>query len=176
MSPPKDDESIDDRMFRLERRARVVRSRLLRAVDALDARRHQVQEIGRRAKRVAVPAVAAIVGVAVLAGVGAVAFGVAVARRRRRSVALRLSSGLSSAVTRAARRFDAARQPSLPRRMFDRVAVTIAAFAAGEVAKRLTRNVVDGRFADGRLAVGRALARHHDGMQVRVLSTNGSSR
>lgn len=174
MSPKSDDESPEDRMFRLERRARVVRSRLLRAVDALDARRRQVAEVGRRTKRAAVPIAASVLGVAVLAGVGAVAFALTVARRRRRSISYRLTSGASHAL----QRFEAMRQPSLPRRIFDRVMLSIAAIVTGELAKRVTKNAFDGRFADGRLVVGRALARHHhEQLPVpRLLPTDGAAR
>ena len=45
--------SLDEQRSRLERRANVIRSRLLRTIDALDNRRHQVQEIGHHAKRLA---------------------------------------------------------------------------------------------------------------------------
>ena len=42
--------SIDERVKRLERKATVIRSRLMQTVDVLDARRHQVAKLGRRAK------------------------------------------------------------------------------------------------------------------------------
>ena len=44
-------EPVDPKL--LERRANVVRSRLLRTIDALDSRRHQVEKIGLQAKKLA---------------------------------------------------------------------------------------------------------------------------
>ena len=155
-------------MFRLERRAKVVRSRLLRAVDALDTRRHQVAEIGRRTKRIAKPALLSVLGLAAIASVSAIAFGLMMVQRRRRSIALRLSSRLASGTSRAMKRVEQLGRPSLMRRVFDKVMLTVATFAAGELAKRVTRNAIDGRFADGRLVVGKALERHHrdDGITI----------
>lgn len=56
----------------LERRASVVRSRLLRTIDALDQRRHRVVELGQNIERKAVPVGAAVGGL--IAVVGTVAF------------------------------------------------------------------------------------------------------
>jgi hypothetical protein len=150
---PNEELSVDDRMSRLERKAKVVQSRLLRAVDALDARRHQVTEIGHQAKKLAVPAALSVLGMAALVGVGALSIGFVLRSRRRRS--------LSSRFSHAIRRMDLVHQPSLGKRIFDKVALSLVTFAATEVAKHVMKNVADGRLLDGRLAVGNALHQHH---------------
>lgn len=154
MSSAEDDKSPDERMDLLERRATVVRSRLLRAVDALDARRHQVVEIGDTAKRLAVPAAAIVVGVAAILGIGAFALGMTVRSRRRKTFVER--------ATEAIRELDLSPRPSLGKRVFDRAALTVVSIATTELARRALKNVLDGRRLDGRLAVGRALDVHHD--------------
>lgn len=156
MSPQKDDVPVEERMKRLERRARVIRSRLLRAVDALDARRHHVVEVGAHAKEVAKPAALSLVAVAALFGASVFAFSLALKARRSRSLSYRASHGVS----RALQRWNIAERPSLPRRIFEKVTLTVATFAASELAKRAMKNVVDGRSPDGRLAVGKALEEH----------------
>jgi hypothetical protein len=136
----------------LERRAKIVRSRLLRAVDALDARRHQVEAITKRAKEVAVPAVVGIVGIGALFAVSALCFGVAIRRRRRLSMRERTAEFVRGLAIEP--------RPSFARRAIEKVALTLLTYAATEVARRATKNVVDGRLVDGRLAVGKALEAH----------------
>lgn len=154
MSSADEKKSPDERMELLERRAKVVRSRLLRAVDALDARRHQVVEIGDTAKKLAVPAAAAVIGVAAVLGIGVFALGMAFRSRRR-------STFVERAVD-AIRDLDLSPRPSLGKRVFDRAALTIVTIATTELARRAVKNVIDGRLLDGRLAVGQALDVHHE--------------
>lgn len=144
--------SFEERMRRLERRANVARSRLLRAVEALDTRRHQIADIGKRAKRLAVPvALAALGAVALFAG-ALFAAGQALRARRGRSLPGRLSTAL--------RALDRPRPPSLARRILDRVTLAIVSILATEIAKRTTKDVLDGRSPEGRLRrLGGALAR-----------------
>ena len=159
MSPPNEEVPVDERMKRLERRAKVIRSRLLRAVDALDARRHHVVEIGTHAKEVAKPAALSLLGIAALFGASVFAFSLALKAKRRRSLKFRLTEGLKD--LQLGKRLDLFPQPSLSRRIFEKVTLSVMTFAATELAKRMSKNVVDGRLLDGRLAVGRALDAHH---------------
>lgn len=167
-------EDTDQKMELLERRAKVIRSRLLRAVDALDARRHQVVEVGETAKKLAVPAAAAIVGIAVIFGASAFAFSMAWRARRRRSLGARIAEAI--------RELDLSARPSLARRLFDRTALTIVSIATTELARRALKNVLDGRLLDGRLAIGRALDAHHaelaegDRASGMILRPNGGVR
>ncbi len=159
MSPPNNEVPVDERMKRLERRAKVIRSRLLRAVDALDARRHHVVEIGEHAKAVAKPAALSVFGIAVLFGASAFAFSLALRASRRRSLSYRLGEGIRG--LHLGQRLDLFPRPSLSRRVFEKITLSVMTFAATELAKRLSKNVVDGRLLDGRLAVGQALDEHH---------------
>lgn len=95
-SPPKTKElSLGEQRSRLERRANVIRSRLLRTIDALDNRRHQVQEIGHHAKRLAAPVGASLIGMVAI-GVGTTfAIRALMERRRERSFTYRLSKALA---------------------------------------------------------------------------------
>ena len=154
MSSVEEKKSPDEKMELLERRAKVVRSRLLRAVDALDARRHQVVEIGDTAKKLAVPAAAAVVGVAAVLGLGAFALGMAFRSRRKATFVERAAEAI--------RDLDLSPRPSLGKRVFDRAAITIVSVATAELARRAVKNIIDGRLVDGRLAVGHALDVHHD--------------
>ena len=143
--------SLDVTMEALERRATTVRSRLLRAIDALDVRRQQVTQLGARAKQMARPIGISLLGLAVLLGAGVVLLGVAL-RSRRRPLKSRFRGviqqwGLMRPAT-----------PSLGRRILERLALTLASALAAELGKRVSKNVIDGRLPDGRLAIGRALA------------------
>jgi len=95
MSPKTKALSLDERRSRLERRANVIRSRLLRTIDALDNRRHQVQEIGHHAKRLAAPIGATVIGMVVLAAGATFAIRAFVEHRRERSFTYRLSKALA---------------------------------------------------------------------------------
>ena len=138
----------------LERRANIVRSRLLRAVDALDARRHQIERVGAHAKKVAAPATLGAVAVVALLGASAYAFSVAIKRRRRLTLGERVAS--------AVREIERAARPSFFRRALESAALATISLVATEAARRALGNAADGRLLDGRLAVGRALQAHHE--------------
>ncbi len=97
MSTPKEKAalSLDAQRSRLERRANVIRSRLLRTIDALDNRRHQVQEIGHHAKRLAAPVGASVIGMIAVAAGTTFAIRALLERRRERSFTYRLSKALA---------------------------------------------------------------------------------
>jgi hypothetical protein len=149
--------SLDERMQCLERRAKIVRSRLLRAVDALDVRRHQVVRATKRAKGMAINAALAVFGVAVLVGAGAFVAGKALRMRRGHRIGYRLGQAMKG--LKLARRPS---EPSLARRLVERLTLSVLSIVAGEIAKRASKNALDGRFLDGRLAAGRALRPSRD--------------
>lgn len=149
-APPSSALSPEERISRLERRANVVRSRLVRAVAALDTRRQQVAEVGRQAKRLVGPALVAAAGVTAVLGL-AVGFALV---RKRKTLGQRVTAELAGLdLGRFVRR-----EPTLGRRLLERTALTLASVAAGEIGRRVAKNAADGRLPDGRLAVGRALA------------------
>ena len=86
---------LEEQRSRLERRANVIRSRLLRTIDALDSRRHQVQEIGHHVKRLAMPVGAAFVGVVLLTAGAAFGVGALIRRRLERRLGYRVSKALA---------------------------------------------------------------------------------
>ena len=63
MSSPTDEIAADERTELLERRARIIRSRLLRVVDTLDARRHHIAEVVVHAKLRAKSAALSLIGI-----------------------------------------------------------------------------------------------------------------
>jgi hypothetical protein len=158
MSPQDPHVPASERLARLERKAKVIRSRLLRTVDALDARRHQVVEVGHQAKAMVRPVAISLVGIAVLFGATVFAFSLALRARRRVSFSHRMSDRASHAL----QGLDRARRPSLPRRILEKVTFSVVSFAATELLKRATKNLVDGRLLDGRIAVRDALEEHHN--------------
>lgn len=140
-----------ERIRLLEQKANIIRSRLLRAVDVLDTRRHQVAEMGAHARQMVKPVALSLLGIAALVGVGAIAIGLTIATRRRRSLRGRVSQALQ--------KLDLVPRPSLARRVFERITLSMMTVAATELAKRMTKNVVDGRLpahrrADRALALG----------------------
>lgn len=140
-------------MNRLERRANVIRSRLLRTIDALDVRRHQVTETVHEAK-----ALAPRIGITVLGVVAVTAGAVAGIRawvkgRRERLLAYRVRHFFAE--------LRAPRQPAFGVQLVQRVTLTIVTMAATELTRRTLKNTLDGRLPDGRLAVGTALESHH---------------
>jgi len=145
-------EEIRERAERLERRAKVVRSRLLRAVDALDERRHQVERITKQAKSMALPALGGTLAVLALFGLSAACFSAAIRRRRVLTVSDRAAEFL--------RRAELVPRPSFARTMGEKLALSLVSFAATELAHRATKNFVDGRLPDGRIAVRPALEAH----------------
>ncbi len=141
--------SLDEQRSRLERRANVIRSRLLRTIDALDNRRHQVQEIGHHAKRLAAPVGASLIGMIAVAAGTTFAIRALVERRRERSFTYRLSKALAPLRQEARPPFwqDALRK--------------VALSALGVVASELLRRGAHGLLADrGPIAL---LTAHVDG-------------
>ena len=132
--------SLSEQRSRLERRANVIRSRLLRTIDALDNRRHQVQEIGHHAKRLAVPAVATVLGVAAVAIGTTFAIRALVEHRRDRNFSHRLAKAVAP--------FRSAPRPSFWRDALRKMAISAFAVIATELAKRGTKNLLAGRPAD----------------------------
>jgi hypothetical protein len=122
----------------------VVRSRLLRAVDALDTRRHQVTEIGAQAKEVAPKVGLSLLGIAMFSAASVLGLRAYATRKRRE------------------RRFVwvRERQPSFVVRALQQIAMTTLTVIVAETTRRSVKNVIDGRYPDGRLAVGRALEAH----------------
>jgi hypothetical protein len=134
---PKAALSLHEQRSRLERRANVIRSRLMRTIDALDNRRHQVEEIGHHAKRLAVPAVAGLVGIAVAAAGTSFAIRALLERRRERSFGYRLGKALAPL-----------RQPARPPFWQDalrKLALTAIGILASELAKRGAVGLLNGR-------------------------------
>jgi hypothetical protein len=129
--------SLEEQRSRLERRANVIRSRLLRTIDALDNRRHQVQEIGHHAKRLAVPVGAALIGAVVVTAGVALGVRALIRHRLERRFTYRLSQALAPL-----------RQPKrLPfwNEALRKVALTALGILASELTKRSARGLVNGR-------------------------------
>jgi hypothetical protein len=129
--------SLDEQRSRLERRANVIRSRLLRTIDALDNRRHQVQEIGHHAKRLAMPVGAAFAGIVI--ATAATTFGVRalVRRRRERSFGYRLSQALAP--------LRREQRPPFWQEALRKVALTALGILASELTKRGAHGLIVGR-------------------------------
>ena len=129
--------ALEEQRARLEKRADVIRSRLLRTIDALDNRKNQVTELGHHAKRMAIPVATSFVGAAVLAAGMTVAIHALIERRRERRFGYRLAKALAPF-----------RQP--PRAPFWQDALrkmTLAALGmiAGELVRRGARGALQGR-------------------------------
>lgn len=127
--------SLDEQRSRLERRANVIRSRLLRTIDALDARRHQVQEIGHHAKRLAKPVAASMAGIVVVAAGTTLLIGALVARSRNRKLSYRIAKALAP--------FRAEPKPSFWRQAFQRAALSMIGIVATEIATRGARRLLE---------------------------------
>lgn len=133
--------SLAERRSRLERRANVIRSRLLRTVDALDVRRHQVVEVTHHVKRLATPMALTVLGAAAVitaAGLGIRAF---VRSRRERHLSYRIQRALEP--------YRHPKRPSLLEEALRKVTLTFVSIAATELAKRGAKNVLDGRLPTG---------------------------
>jgi hypothetical protein len=137
----------------LERRANIVRSRLLRTVDALDSRRHQVENIGDQAKKLAMPVAATFLGVAVVAFGTVMGIRSVFKRRHERLLSVRIGHALD--------RWRAPKRQSVFEEVSRKALATVVTMVATEVARRTLKNVIDGRLPDGRVAVGQALEAHH---------------
>jgi hypothetical protein len=132
------------RVHDLETRAAAARERLLKAVEALDARRRQIVRIGTEAKDLAVPVVVSVVTVGALLGASVLFFAVAIRRQRRRSFAYRFRAALPRAPER---------RPSFMRIIAEKGVATLAGLAATELGRLASKNLLDGRYPSGRLAV-----------------------
>lgn len=128
--------SLDEQRERLERRANVIRSRLLRTIDALDDRRHQVQELGHHAKRLATPLAATVAGAAILALGTTFAIRALVRRRKSRTFAHRLSQALAP--------LRAEVKPPIWQDALRNVTLTVVGMLATELAKRGAVKLFDG--------------------------------
>jgi hypothetical protein len=129
--------SLEEQRSRLERRANVIRSRLLRTIDALDNRRHQVQELGHHAKRLAAPAVASIIGIAVVAAGTTFAIRALVERRRERAVGYRMAKALAP--------LRAPVRPPLWQEALRKLALAVIGIVGSELAKRGMHTLVERR-------------------------------
>jgi hypothetical protein len=152
MSAEDKKQSVEEHMKLLERRANVVRSRLLRAVDALDTRRHQVTEIGVQAKEAAPKVGLSVLGIAALSLGSVIGIRSYLKSRRQRLLSHRLQRLFGT--------FRVEKKPSFAKDAFQRIAMTALTVLVTEATRRAVTNVVDGRFPDGRLAVGQALEAH----------------
>jgi hypothetical protein len=123
----------DDRSM-LERRANVIRSRLLRTIDALDHKRHQVMDVGTQLKKRAPSLATAAIGIAVIvAGVGLIAY--QRSRSRRRDWKSLLAQGIGS--------FAAPRKPSMMSVALRRAAISLGMLALDRFAKQAVLKFVD---------------------------------
>jgi len=129
--------SVTERRARLERRANVIRSRLLRTIDALDHRRHQVAEVTHHAKRLAKPVAATAIGVAV----ACVALGLGV----RALVKNRRERSLSYQMNRMIERFHVEKRPSILEDVLRKAAVSVTTIVAAELARHGAKNLLNGR-------------------------------
>jgi hypothetical protein len=120
--------TLDEQRTRLERRANVIRSRLLRTIDALDKRRHQVEEIGHQAKRLAMPVGAAFVGMVLLSAGSVLVVRALVRNRRERRLGYR--------VARALEPLRQQKRPSFWSEALRNVSLTALSIVAGELVKR----------------------------------------
>ncbi len=119
-----------ERVKSLERKAQAIRSRLLRAVDELDARRNQVVAAGTYAKQMARPAAISALGAFVTIGLGVMAIRYVVRSRRENSLRTRIQ--------RAIQRLELVPQPSLASRIFEKATLSLVTLVAGEVLKRMS--------------------------------------
>lgn len=151
--------SVEAHMRLLERRADVVRSRLIRTIDALDTRRHQVTEMGAHAKKLAIPVAASVLGVAVVALGATFGLKALIRSRRERSLEWKVKNLFG--------RFRVEKKPPYWQQLLQKAGMTLVTMAATELGRRVTKNALDGRTPDGRLLVGRALDAHHHALAAR---------
>ena len=141
--------SLDEQRTRLERRANVIRTRLLRTIDALDKRRHQVREIGHHARRLALPVGGAFVGMVLLSAGTVMVVRALVHSRRERRLGYRLVQALEPLRRQ--------KRPSFWSEALRKVSLTALGIVAGQLAKRGVSVVLVGR-APRALAGGAPLA------------------
>jgi hypothetical protein len=113
-----------------------------------------VIRIGTQAKELIVPAALAVVAVGALFGASALFFGLAIRKRQNRSFVHRLRAAFPTEPAR----------PSFARIIAERGLATLAGIVATELGRVLSKNVLDGRYPDGRLV----LAAHRDRNEIRV--------
>lgn len=123
-----------DTRRRLERRAEVVKSRLLRHIDALDERRHQVTDLGHKAKEVGQRLAGVVAGGALLVGgvIGLAVWGLRARKNRR----------LENRVAKAFAPLRRATQPSLLSEAVRRAVLTLVPLLIGQVASRVTKRAL----------------------------------
>ena len=131
------EKSPDEHRKLLERRANVVRSRLLRTIDALDARRHQVEVIGQNAKKLLVPAAASFLGIAVVACGAVLGIRSVLKRRHERLLSVRVGHVLD--------RFRVQKRPSIFEDVSRKALTTMVSIVTTEIARRAVKSAVDGR-------------------------------
>ncbi len=141
MSTEKHELSLEERRARLERRAEVIRSRLFRHVDALDARRHQVTEVGRRAKALAPTAVGVVLASGALVGVGIGLIGWALRAKKKRLLSYRIAKAIEP--------FRAERRGSVMGEVGRKLLVSFVTVFATQLARAAAKNAVDGRLLGG---------------------------
>jgi hypothetical protein len=131
------------RLEQLELKAKLIRERLLRVVDAIETRRHRISDAGHRAleagqhaKQLAKPVAVSVLAIALLLGLAVLAAIDTVRARRRLS--------LPNRVSHAIQRLDLVRQPSLARRIFERFTLAVVTFVTTELTKRMSKNLVQG--------------------------------
>ena len=123
--------SLEEQRARLEQRANLIRSRLLRTIDVLDKRRHHVQELRQQAKRLAMPVGAAFVGMVLLsAGTVLVVRAIVNSRRERR---------LGYRIARALEPLRVQKRPSFWSDALRSVSLTALGIVTTELAKRGVR-------------------------------------
>lgn len=152
MSPIVRSTHFEEQREILERRANLIRARLLRTIDALDHRRHQISEIRKRARSAVVPVAIALLGAGALA-VGAVFVARAAIRRRRSHLV-----DSARALTHRLRGLTIERRRSFARDLLQRVTTSAVTIVVAELVRRTTKNAFDGRLPDGRLVARDALA------------------
>lgn len=154
-------QSVEEHMKMLERRANVVRSRLVRAVDALDTRRHQVTEIGEQAMEAAPKVGLSVLGIAALTAGSFLGLRAYLKSRRERVFGYRLKRLIGT--------FRVEKKPPFAVEALQRLAMTALTALATEATRRALKNVVDGRLPDGRMAVGAALEAHHENLNPKAI-------
>lgn len=168
MSTEKKQLSVDEHISRLERRARVIRSRLLRTVDALDTRRHQVTDAVAVAKHEAPRIGMSVLGIIAAAAGSVLGLRAYLKSRKERLLAFRVKRFVSQ--------FRVEKRPPFALVLFQKVTITVVTMVVTEAARRAMKNTLDGRLADGRLAVHPALAAHHEELAQPTITptmTNG---
>ena len=127
--------SVEERRARLERRANVIRSRLLRTIDEIDMRRHQITAIAQHGKRLAIPATVVVVGGALLAA--GLLFGA------KRLFAKKPTLG--DEARRIIGGFRVQKRPSILEEAVRRLVITSVTIVAGAAAKRGAQYFIEGR-------------------------------